>query len=72
MEQIARMTVTEAARALGKSRRTVHRMIDAGHFPNTIKAPGYRGAYLLEPADVDALKAQPAGSVVPGEVQPIA
>ncbi|WP_461168310.1 helix-turn-helix domain-containing protein [Tsukamurella serpentis] len=42
-----------AMRRLGKSRATVKRMAVDGRLPAT-KLPGPLGAYLFDPADVDA------------------
>ena len=47
---------TEAARLLGKSPRTVHRMVDAGLLIPVMTAPGGRaGVYLFNRADIKAL-----------------
>lgn len=47
---------TEAARILGQSPRTVHRLVAAGTLVPTIVAPGGRaGAYLFERSDVEQL-----------------
>lgn len=47
---------TEAARLLGKSPRTVHRMVEAGTLVPAMTAPGGRaGVYLFKRADVEAL-----------------
>ena len=47
---------TEAARILGKSPRTVHRLVQSGSLkPAAIAPGGYAGAYLFHRADVEAL-----------------
>lgn len=47
---------TEAARLLGKSPRTVHRLVKAGALAPAVIAPGgYSGAYLFRREDVEAL-----------------
>lgn len=51
----------EAARILGKSPRTVHRMVDAGELTPVMVAPGgFKGAYLFDRADVERVKAEAA------------
>jgi len=48
---------TEVASILGKSPRTVHRMVTAGHLIPALKAPGGSvGIYLFNRADVEALR----------------
>lgn len=56
------LTAPEAARILGKSVRTVHRMALAGTLPAAHKLPGPTGAFLFDPADVEALIAERAAS----------
>ena len=52
---------TEAARILGKSPRTVHRLVAAGRLTPAITAPGgFAGAYLFDRRDVEALAADKA------------
>lgn len=47
---------TEAAQILGKSPRTVHRLVESGDLVPVFVAPGgYRGAFLFARADVEAL-----------------
>ena len=49
---------TEAAALLGKSPRTVHRMVEAGTLSPAITAPGgFRGTYLFKRSDIEAIKA---------------
>lgn len=51
----------EAARILGRSPRTVHRMVGSGELEPAVVAPGGRaGVYLFRRADVERVK---AGSV---------
>ena len=46
----------EAARILGRSHRTVHRMVRDGGLTPAITAPGgHHGTYLFHRADVEAL-----------------
>ena len=46
----------EAARVLGRSPRTVHRMVNAGDLTPAMTAPGgHHGSYLFRRADVEAL-----------------
>lgn len=50
---------TEAAALLGKSPRTVHRMVKAGILTPALIAPGgFAGAYLFDPAEVEKVKAE--------------
>ena len=47
----------EVARILGRSPRTVHRMVDAGDLTPALTAPGGpAGAYLFRRADVEKLR----------------
>ena len=51
----------EVARLLGKSPRTVHRMVKAGTLKPAMTAPGgYAGTYLFDPAEVERAKAAAA------------
>lgn len=50
------ITTAEAARTLGVSVRTVHRMVNAGTLTPTMKLPGSTGAYLLDSAEVENVK----------------
>lgn len=46
----------EAAQILAKSSRTVHRLVDAGKLTPVLVAPGgFKGAYLFDRADIEAL-----------------
>ena len=52
---------TEAARILGKSPRTIHRMVEAGTLVPVVIAPGgYAGTFLFSRADVEQIKAEAA------------
>ena len=47
----------QVAAILGKSARTVHRLVESGELIPALKAPGGpNGAYLFNPADVEALR----------------
>ena len=48
----------EAARRLGIPPRRVKRMCADGRLPWITKGPGATGAYLIDPATVDALAAE--------------
>ena len=49
----------EAAQILGKSHRTIHRLVKSGDLIPEIVAPGgFSGAFLFKRADVEALAAQ--------------
>jgi hypothetical protein len=51
----------EAARVLGKSHRTVHRLVESGALVPALIAPGgFKGAFLFARADVERLKAEVA------------
>lgn len=48
---------TEAGRILSKSSRSVHRLVDAGELTPVVVAPGgFKGSYLFDRADVEALR----------------
>jgi len=47
-------TTTEVAALLGISPRAVRQHLDAGHFPNARKLPGFTTTYLIPRADVKA------------------
>lgn len=53
----APLTSTEAGAILGKSARTVQRMVDAGEIACLHKLPGPNGAYLFERAEVERVAA---------------
>jgi excisionase family DNA binding protein len=49
----------EVARVLGKSTRTVHRMVADGRLTPTMIAPGgYVGTWLFDRAEIEALAAE--------------
>lgn len=49
----------EAARILGRSPRTVHRLVDSGDLTPVIKAPGGpAGTFLFRRADIEAQAAK--------------
>ena len=50
------ITIADAAQILGKDRKTVLRWIGSGRIP-AIKLSGKTGAYLIDPNDIEALKA---------------
>lgn len=54
------MPVAQAARLLNVHPRTVHRLVVRGTLTPIAKAPGMRGAYLLDPAAVAELAAERA------------
>lgn len=55
------MGTAEAARELGKSHRTIHRLVESGALVPALVAPGGRkGAYLFNAADIERLKAEVA------------
>lgn len=46
----------EAARILGKSPRTIHRLVDSGALTPAVHAPGgYAGTFLFRRDDIEAL-----------------
>lgn len=46
----------EAARILGKSHRTVHRLVESGALKPVMTAPGgFRGAFLFDRSEVERL-----------------
>ena len=51
------ISTAEAAQVLGKSTRTIYRMVNAGTLTPAIIAPGGRvGSYLFDRADVERIK----------------
>ena len=47
----------EASRLLGKSPRTIHRLVESGALKPEVIAPGgFRGTFLFKRSDVEALK----------------
>lgn len=52
---------TEAARLIGKSPRTVHRLVKDGKLTPVVIAPGgFAGSYLFNRADVERVKGEAA------------
>lgn len=47
------MTTREAAVELDVSKSQVTRLVTAGHLAAAVKAPGKRGAYLFDPAEIE-------------------
>ena len=60
MPKVPPMPTSEVAAQLGIDVRTVHRKVASGEIVPLFKAPGLRGAYMFDPADVEALIAQRA------------
>lgn len=54
---MSKISATEAARLLGAPRRTVLYWLSTGRLPSE-KLTGYRGQYVVDTADVDALIAE--------------
>ena len=55
------VTALEAAKTLGKSRRTILRMVEAGELPYVHKLDGRAGAYLFDAAVIDLLARRQSG-----------
>lgn len=49
------LTSPQVALRIGKSIRTVHRLVLSGELVPAMKLPGPNGAFLFRPADVDRL-----------------
>ena len=47
------LSTAQAARILGVHIRTVSRFVAAGRLTPAAQAPGVRGAFLIDPAEVD-------------------
>lgn len=46
----------EAAKILGKSHRTVHRLVESGALSPAMTAPGgFKGAFLFRRSDIEAV-----------------
>lgn len=56
------VAVSEVAALLGKSVRTVHRMIQAGELKPVMKIGGGTGAYLFQRAEIEAAIEQRAAA----------
>lgn len=53
----------EVARLLGKSHRTVHRLVESGQLVPALTAPGgFNGAFLFNREDVERLVAEGAAA----------
>ena len=61
------LPTTEAARRLGVSRRTLTRMVRSGVLRPVLKAPGLKGAYFFDPAEIDRVAAEGAQLAEVGE-----
>ena len=58
-ETDALIGTAEAARLMGKSSRTIHRLVESGRLTPDVVAPGgYAGAFLFRRSVVEALKAE--------------
>lgn len=51
-------TAVEAAKMLGKSRRTILRMVESGELPFVRKLDGPNGAYLFDAAVIEYMARQ--------------
>ena len=51
------LTSPQVAHILGKSARTIHRMVESGALVPITQLPGPNGAYLFDLADIEALLA---------------
>ena len=60
MHNTGKVTSRDAAARLGVDVRTLHRWTKAGRIAPLLKVPGYRGAYVFDVADVEALAAERA------------
>lgn len=49
---------TEAARRVGVNRSTLTRWVGGGRIKPALVVPGYRGNFLFDPDDLDALIAE--------------
>ena len=58
MPKVELLTTAEVAERLGVSVWTVHRWTDAGRITPAVKAPGIRGAYMFEPAEVERVESE--------------
>ena len=57
-----KITATDVAERVGVSVRTLNRMADDGRIVAAAKAPGLRGGYLYEPAEVERVAAEQVAS----------
>lgn len=51
------MTTSQVSRRLGRSVRTVHRMVEAGRLKAT-RVPGYKGPLLFDRAEIERVRAE--------------
>ena len=51
------LSTHQVARRLGKSTRTVHRLVQSHQLVPVAQGPGERGAYLFDPARIDQFAA---------------
>ena len=49
------LSTAQVAQAKGVSVRTVVRWVDSGRLTPVVKMPGETGAYVFDPADVEAM-----------------
>lgn len=56
------MTTAEVAAELGRSVKTITRWVAAGRLTPVKVLPGYRGGFLFDRSDVDALTAKGTSS----------
>lgn len=54
------ITSRQAANLAGRTVTTINRWVQSGRLIPVIEVPGYRGARLFDPADVEALSEQDA------------
>lgn len=60
MPKVQPITTAEVVQRLGVTRKVVRRLVEHGDLVPAQKLPGKTGAYLFDPADVDALTAERA------------
>ena len=58
MQTTELLTSAQAGVILGKSARTVQRMVDAGEIAAAQKLPGPNGAYLFAPTEVERVRTE--------------
>ena len=56
------ISAQDAEKLLGKSRRTIHRLVASGKLPVAMRLPGTTGAMLFHRSDVLALAEQTTGA----------
>jgi DNA-binding transcriptional MerR regulator len=52
------ITSRQAAEVAGTTVTTINRWVASGRLTPVIEVPGYRGARLFDPADVEALRSE--------------